>query len=310
VIVAAAVCLCGSADGQDFNIPKSIDEIERGMRDKGIRIVASEDNRFEGDRTQRVLLRLSDGELMKVKWAAFAPGGEAFNNFPRLEIAAYELQKLFLDEADYVVPPTTARSFDLEWYRETFPDADATYKGTSSVLVALQYWLWNVEDFERWDKGRVRTDDEYARRIANLNIFTYLALHSDANKGNLMISIKDSHPRAFAVDNGITFGEKSTDQGDVWKYLMVKRVPSSTVDALRTIDEAKLEAALSVVAQFSLEDGRWVEVKPTAPIGQVKGVRMKDGVLQLGLTSWEIKGVLSRVKKVLKRVDSGRLKTF
>ena len=24
-----------------------------------------------------------------------------------------------------------------------------------------------------------------------------------------------------AVDNGITFGEESTDQGDVWKYLMV-----------------------------------------------------------------------------------------
>jgi hypothetical protein len=308
--VLAAVLCCTVAVAQDLNILLPVGEIERALAGGDLEIVDTVDNRFEGDRTQRVVLRLSDGSLIKVKWAVFATGGEAFNNMPRYEIAAYELQKLFLDEAEYVVPPTLARAFDLAWCQTTYPDAEPTFKGTSSVLVALQYWLWNVEDFENLDRRRFRNDPAYARSIANFNVFTYLALHSDSNMGNSLISRESSHPRVFAVDNGVTFGKEETDQGTEWRWLAVDRLPRSTVERLRKIDTGDLESALAVVAQFNNEDGRLVAVEPTEPFGWNRGTRWQAEVLQLGLTALEIRGVHTRLKRLLKRVDAGKIKTF
>jgi hypothetical protein len=306
----AALCSSPDAGAQDLNIPLPVDEIERVLGEDSLEIVDSVDNRFEGDRTQRVVLKLSDGSLMKVKWAVFARGGEAFNNMPRYEIAAYVLQKLFLDEAEYVVPPTLARAFDLSWYRATYPGSEPTFKETSSVLVTLQYWLWNVEDFGDWDRRRFRTDPAYARSVAIFNVFTYLALHSDSNIGNSLISREPSNPRVFAVDNGVSFGKEETDQGTEWRSLTVDRLPRCIVERLREIDIADLETALAVVAQFEIEDGRLAAVQQTEPLDKKKGVRWRDGVLQLGLTAWEIRGVGARLKRLLERVDGKKIQVF
>src|SRR5688500_11840023 len=43
----------------------------------------------------------------RAKWKPSAEMGEGFNNQPRKELAAHELQKLFLEPHEYVVPPTT-----------------------------------------------------------------------------------------------------------------------------------------------------------------------------------------------------------
>src|SRR5690242_192165 len=47
--------------------------------------------------------------VVRIKWKPAAPGGDGYNHSPRRELAAYALQKLYLDEGDYVVPPTVAR---------------------------------------------------------------------------------------------------------------------------------------------------------------------------------------------------------
>jgi hypothetical protein len=312
VLAVALVLACASsgAVAQDLTILQSVEVIERTLGEDPFEIVHAVGNRFEGDRTQRVVIRPADDSLVKVKWAQFARGGEAFNNQPRHELAAYRLQKLFLDEPELVVPPTVARAFDLEWYREHDPDAGPTFDGTSSVLAVLQYWLWNVETLESLDRGRFRTDPAYARSVANLNLFTYLARHGDSNRGNFMISREPADLRVFAVDNGFTFGPEVGDQGHEWRSLRVERVPRTTVDRLRGIDLADLEAALAVVAQFQVEEGRLVTVEPTDSLDPKRGIRRNGGVVQLGLTSAEIRGVLSRLTKLVERVDRGKIATF
>ena len=50
------------------------------------------------------------------------PGADTFNNVPRYDLAAYELQKLFLDPAEYVVPPTALRMVPLADFRKYSPD--------------------------------------------------------------------------------------------------------------------------------------------------------------------------------------------
>ena len=42
----------------------------------------------------------------------------------RRELAAYEIQKLFLDERDYVVPPTTLVCLPLKKVRKVMPDLE------------------------------------------------------------------------------------------------------------------------------------------------------------------------------------------
>ena len=58
-------------------------------------------------------------------------------------------------------------------------------------------------------------------------------------------------------------------------------------DAL-TKDE--LTAKLGVLGQWELRDGHYVPVAPTANMGANRGVRIRDGVVQMGLTREEISG--------------------
>ena len=104
---------------QDINLLFAADSIESLLRAPELRIIGSAGTRFEGDRTQRVVLEFEDDLRIKVKWAKAPSGGRgSFNNRPRYEIAAYELQKLFLDDPEYVVPPTIARCVPVDQQRQ------------------------------------------------------------------------------------------------------------------------------------------------------------------------------------------------
>ena len=71
---------------------------------------------------------------------------------------------------------------------------------------------------------------------------------------------------------------------------------------------AAVKCATGSVAAF--EDGRLLAMEPTESLGGKKGTRRKGEVLQLGLASWEIRGIHARLKRLLKRVDSGKITTF
>ncbi len=295
------------AIGQFENIVLPCDTIEYLFRYEEMRVAQMRDTRFEGDRTQVVVLAFPGYMPLRVKWAAAPRGGDTFNNRPRFEIAVYELQKLFLDEEDYVVPPTVVRAMPLDEY----PRRDAvltTFSGVDGVVVLLQYWLSNVTDEDVYDRRRARNDSLYARHLADLNILTYLVRHADANPGNVLISTA-GNARLFAVDNGVSFGDIS-DRPDDWRKMRVERLPRGTVERLRGISEEVLQQALGVLAQFEVRGGLLVQVEPTENLDPGEGVRQVEDVIQLGLESGEIEDVYERLQDLLKEIDEGEYEIF
>lgn len=284
--------------------------LEARLADDPFRIVGMRDNRWQGDRTQRTDIQFSDGLRIRVKWAKAPPGGFAINNQPRYEAAAYAFQKLLFDEADWVVPPTVIRELPLAAYRQLDPETEPTFEGTGSVLVAVQYWLQNVDAAETPDTTRPGADPAYARRLGYLNLFTHLIRHVDSNPGNVLISTRGP-PRLYAVDNGVAFRSPVSPRGTAWRDLHVDRVPGEAIERLRRLTRDELEDALYVVAQFRVrEDGRLEPVPPTAKIDENRGVPREDGVVQFGLTNLELDELWDRIRAVLDRVAAGELETF
>lgn len=266
--------------------------------------------RFQGDRTMRVNLAFEDGTTVLTKWAPAPRGGEEFNNVPRYEVAAYELQRLFLPQNELVVPPTVMRALPLDWYRSIDNDADQTFRRGRSVVVVLQSFVTFVTDEDVWDEARFDAEPAYARHWANANILTYLIRHSDSNTGNLLVSSFPSTPRVFAVDNGVAFASIDSDRGTRWRNLLVERFPSTTVERLRALTEEELHERLGVLAQWTVVDDELVRTEPTANFDPNRGVRERDGQVQIGLTDDEIEDVWYRLEGFLSSVDGGRYQTF
>ena len=296
---------------QDANIALPAARVEALLRDSAFKPVASQGSRFKGDRTEHVLLAFNDSTAIEVKWAVAPTGGQAFNNQPRYEAAAYELQKLFLDERDYVVPPTALRMVPQSVFAASGGlKGEPTFDDSPAVLVALQYWTMGVTPEGVFDQKRADRDSVYARHLGDLNILTYLIRHRDANKGNMLLSADSANPRLFAVDNGVAFASPPSNRGTDWESMRVKRVSAATAARLRAITEEKLVAALGVVAQFERRGDDWVATPAGPNLDPGKGVRRKGSTLQLGLTSFEIEGVRDRLKELVKDLDRGRIKTF
>ncbi len=296
---------------QDTNITLPVDSVERLLAEGSFTLPDTlVGTRFAEDRTQLVPLFYPGGTAVLVKWAEAPRGGQEFNDNPRYEIAAYALQKLFLDPADYVVPPTVPRMFPLTWYRTVRKDTKPTFDEGRSVLVVLQYWLYDVTADDVFDKARFESDSVYARHWGDVNILTYLIAHKDQNKGNLLVSKDPKNPRVFAVDNGVAFRSPKSDRGDRWSRLQVDRFPHHTVDRLRALTRDDLRNALSVLAQFELRGDSLVRVAPTTDWKPHSGVRVKDDGVQIGLTEGEIGDIWSRLRDFLSRIDDGRLREF
>ena len=296
---------------QDANITMPAARVEALLRDSALKPVATEGSRFKGDRTEHMLLAFNDTTAIEVKWAVAPHGGEAFNNQPRYEQAAYELQKLFLDERDYVVPPTVLRMIPQSVFAAS-PGlkAEPTFEDSPAVLVEIQYWTAGVTPEGVFDQKRADRDSVYARHLGDLNILTYLIRHRDANKGNMLLSSDSTNPRLFAVDNGVAFNSPPSNRGTDWENMRVKRVSAATAARLRSITEASLTTALGVVAQFERRGDDYAATSPGPNLDADKGVRRKGTTLQLGLTSSEIEGVRNRLKELIRDIERGKVKTF
>jgi hypothetical protein len=296
--------------GQDGLITAPVAVIESRLRDQSFDVVQQAGSRFKGDRTSHGLLRFADSSYMDVKLAKAPPGGEEFNNQFRYEIAAYAIQKLFLNEPDYVVPPTVARMVSVDHYNQiSATPSDPTFSDAASVLLILQYWTIDVTSKGVFDKKRAERDTAYARHLGDLNIFTYLIRQRDANAGNILISSDTLYPRMFSVDNGVTFDSPASNRGTEWSNMRVKRIGKATAARLEALRSEDLQA-LGVIAQFERKGGQYVAVEPTANLDPYRGVRRKGDVLQLGLTGPEINGVRQRLEWLVGRLRDGRLTTF
>ena len=301
------------AQAQDVNIPEPVDVIERQLTSEPFRIVAAEISRpkAKGDITLKAEVAFGERPPYRVKLRKSEPGAEEFNNRPRYDLAAYELQKTFLDPAEYVVPPTALRMIPLADFEQYSPGVKPTFKGSDEVLGVLQYWLHEVKVIaDVYDAGRFAADAAYARHIGQLNILTYLIEHGDSNVGNFLISRADAGPRVFSIDNGVAFAYNESDRGHLWRSLRVDRLPADAVERLRGTTEPELHRRLGVLAQWRLENGRWQPMPPGENLSPQRGVRQGDGIVQMGLRRSEIEQVHRQITRLLKQVDSGRVTTF
>lgn len=295
---------------QDQNIPFSIAKLEFRLLHRPFEVIGFTGIRHDNDFTKRATLLFEDSAKIRVKWKRAARGGDAPNNSPRYELAAYAFQKLFLDPENFVVPPTVGRSMSVEKYRELESGVKPTFKDIDAVFFVMQYWLQDVTTIGVYDKKRLKTNPSYAKHLSNLNIFTYLIKHMDSNVGNFLISIYGANMRVFAVDNSLAFGTQKSTRGTDWKELRVKSLPKGTLSRLRKLTAKDIESTLEVVAQYEIQDGRLYPVAPSENLNKNRGVRRSGKLIQFGLTEREIQGVVRRLEKLLKRVDSGKIQTF
>jgi hypothetical protein len=309
-IALGSLLLVPDAAAQDANVLRPVAEIEQLLAAEPMVIVAAEISRpkAKGDITLKADVAFGDAPPLRVKLRRAEPGAEAFNNVPRYDLAAYELQKLFLDPAEYVVPPTALRMVALADFARYSPDAARTFTAADQVLAVAQYWLSDIKVIaDVYDPQRFAGDPVYARHIGQLNIFTYLVNHRDSNVGNFLIGRAETGPRVFSIDHGVAFESIDSDRGKLWQPIRVDRLPSDTVARLRSITPAVLEERLGVLAQWRLEDGLYVPVEPGPNQWESRGVRRRGDQLQLGLTREEINATYKRLAKLLKRIDAGEL---
>lgn len=254
-----------------------------------------------------------DERPVTVKWKVIPAGDlDGWNNNPRKEIAAYEIQKWFLRPADYVVPTTVVRCIPLAAYRRIDPAAEPTIPGTECVLGSASLWLQHVTVPEViLDAGRFESDPTYAYHLANFNVLTYLVRHRDGRGGNILTADRDDNRRVFAVDNGISFdGLVYNFLVPNWDELRVPAIRRDVVTRLRRVGRKQLDALGTLVELRADRDGVLRPVRPTAPIDPAQGVRVDGGRVQLGLTRDEIAGVAARLAALLARVDEGTLPVF
>jgi hypothetical protein len=254
------------------------------------------------------------GRQFLAKWKAAPRRLESWNNSPRRELAAYAVQKLFLDPEDYVVPPSVMRCAPLEEYRLIIDrSAEPTIEGTECVLGNLSLWMENVTIPKVfYDEKRFATDPNYALRMGNFNLLTFIIDHKDGRRGNFLVSKNEADRRVFAIDNGISFDAWIFNYFvQNWNDLRVPALSKHSVDRLREVTPEQVEA-LAVVAELQVMANGLVEsVLPVgAPLSTRQGVRQQDGVIQFGLTADEIDDVMEQIEEVVEGVDDGKIPVF
>jgi hypothetical protein len=255
----------------------------------------------------------NEPQKLTVKWKVGKKvNGEGWNNTPRREVAAFYLQRLFLDPPDYVVPPTTVRCIPLAKYQKIKPKAEPNIEDFPCVYGELQAWLQNVKNPDpTYDPKRFAEDPRYAYFFANLNLFCYLINHQDGTVDNFFISTVPDSPRFFSYDNGIGFKwEFHNFFIHNWNDIKVLALPRKTIDRLRQVTDADLDR-LGVVEQLDPDaDGVLRQVEPRENLSPNTGARVRSNTLQIGLTQAEIEELKKRLHKLLKEVDQGKWPLF
>jgi hypothetical protein len=265
---------------------------------------------------RKVVIRLSESDTeLTLKSKNFPPFLDGLNNSPRKELAAYAIQRFFLDPIDYVVPTFGVRCLPLEEWEKRNSGLPVILDGTECALITYAFWLQDVTlPDPLYDEQRFSTDARYAYNLGNFNILTYLISHHDNRLGNFLVSKNEDDRRVFAIDNGTSFGAFLFNwfypPNISWRKIKIPALPSSTVDRLRNLKEKDLDT-LGVILQLEADsDGILRIEKPGEPIDEEDGVSVHETTIQLGLTDDEIEDVWERIEDLLEDIDDGKIGIF
>jgi hypothetical protein len=250
---------------------------------------------------------------VKFKFKKAIPGDlDSFNNSPRRELAAYEIQKLFLQPEDYVVPTSITVCVPRQVYEKNHGYTAASVEGTNCVLGLASIWLKDVTvPDELYEESRFLQEPSYAYFMSNLNILTYLIAHRDAKQGNFLVSKDDQRRQVFSIDNGESFGSFPYNFfAQNWDVIIVPALRQDSIERLRQLGRQDLDF-LGVVVQLEKdENGILMPVPAGENLDPRKSVRVHGGTVQLGLTRTEIGNVWERIEALIADVDSGKIPVF
>ncbi len=253
---------------------------------------------------------------IKFKWKAAlseSDGLENYDNSIARNLAAYQIQKLFLDPEDYVIPTSMAFCIPSQHYSQ-FLGLKATPQlaGSDCVLGNASVWMLDVQLPEVvFEEQHFLTDPNYAYFLSNLNIVAYLVEHRDGRSGNILASKDHSRPQLFFIDNDTTFGTNPYNPfARNWNIIRVPALRKETIDRLRQVKRKDLDF-LGVVAQLDKgSDNVFRNVVPGKNRGAKKPVRISKNSVQFGLTKEQLSDVWMRLKQLIKKVDSGEIPVF
>jgi hypothetical protein len=256
------------------------------------------------------------GDKFSVKGKLVPSSLDGINNSPRKELAAWQLQTLFLDPVDFTVPATVLRCLPVKSWRDRH-DGKGTpiIPGTKCMLSDITIWMENVTvPDELYEEERFLNDLNYAYHLANFNIFAYLINLRDNRKGNVLVSKDENNRRVFAVDNGVSFGTIWYNwfypPTYSWREISVPALPQKSIDRLRKLRREDLDF-LMVVSQLEADaDGILKTVRSGPPMDPDDGVWREGTTLQFGLTADEVEDVWERIEALIERVDAGEIALF
>jgi hypothetical protein len=253
------------------------------------------------------------GKDIKWKFKKNVPGWvDSFNTSPRKEIAAYNVQKFFLDPEDYVVPTALPVCISRDRFMKRGGYAAATLEGTDCVLGLASIWMKDVTVPDTlYDESRFLKDPTYAYFMSNFNLLTYLIQHRDNRVGQFLVSKDDKRRQVFSIDNGISFGFWPYNFFiQQWEDIHVPALRKNSIERLRKIQRQDLNF-LAVIVQFELDQNGVLQPKPVGKNLDPKvGAKYKDGILQYGLSKAEIDALWDRIQHVIAEVDAGNIQVF
>lgn len=260
----------------------------------------------------KLTLRFTDGEDVEVKWKPVPAGLDGWNNSPRKDLAAYEVQRLFLDPANYVVPATVLRCLSPEEFKSAGRRVRPNVEDATCELGEIGLWLHGVHIPEHvYDPELFASDPVYAGHLADMNLLTYLIKHQDGRSGNFVLANDPANRRAYSIDNGIAFGARVHNFFvENWNELRVPALRAASIERLRAAPPESFDA-LAVVVELKRDANGALQpaaITPSRKPGD--GIYLGDGVLQLGLDREEIEDLKERRKDLLEDVSAGKIETF
>jgi hypothetical protein len=310
--VAAFLLVVGSSARAGGNFSISPGEAERRFGQEIFEIVEAKKTASGVAGAQKWKLRFRDGAVVKAKWKA-APNyvADGWNNSPRREIAAYEIQKWFLDPQDYIVPTSEVRCIPLAAYRAIEPDARPTLRGIECVYGVLSLWLEGVEEPpEIWHPELFEQGGYYRFSVAAMNILTFLIGHQDGRPANFLWSTDDNR-HVYSIDNGISFHAFPYNfLVKNWNGIRVPALPRKVIDRLARVSPEQIQG-LAILRHLEADATGVLQVKPASKnLDPGEGTRLAGTTLQFGLRASEVKEVEKRLGQLVQRTQSGSIPLF
>ncbi len=185
----------------------------------------------------------------------------------------------------------------------------------------LSIWLQHVQPLEpplereRFEQSAIQDGpDSYARRLANLNLLTYLIRHRDGRKSNFLMSNIPHRPHFFSIDNGLAFSGIGNPRPFItrWHRLKIDKLPRASVTRLKRLSAQQLRRHLETVTEWRNEANG--QTRPASSFSTnpspSDGVRRMPGMVQLGLTQREIQGIEARLRRLLERTEARHVQLF